>query len=522
MQELFTFEQWKDGVRFTLKDFNCLSLRGVQTQDFLHRQTTASLSTLSNQSAQINTLLDKHGRLLSWFFLLKKSSDHILLLIPREWAEQSEHRLSDYLIMEEIEFEKPNHRFHLFFGSDGSGRESMTESFSFSHDKLGHWTFTEGEESSVGPWAFFAGLGLPRPDVDLSRPTLVTETMLIDYAVEFDKGCFLGQETVAKIHHRKGAPQGPVCLEIKKPFESFGGSLPLTLYGKDEKKMASTTSHHRIGNEEFFYAVAKNALRFSPGEHHLLTGDQKDVVVQVNLFPLFTPSPSELAQGFYDEAVECFQQDRTSEAIERLIAAIELCPSFADAYEVLGAIYGRERDYSKAIEYMEKLLEQQPESVMAHTNLSVYHMKLGDKETAEDHKAKATVNQFKAMGKKAQEKKSQQREKQNQLKERAAMFEQVLELDAADFMANVGLSDIHRELGELEKAKNYAELAVQEHPNQVKSHLSLAQCLMAQGRPETTGRVEQHLKKAVELAKKKGEWMPLKEAESLLAEIGLP
>ena len=57
-------------------------------------------------------------------------------------------------------------------------------------------------------------------------------------------------------------------------------------------------------------------------------------------------------------------------------------------------IFARENNFQSAIEAMKKLEELNPDSIMAKSNLSIFYMKLGDKETAEDYKAKATVAQF--------------------------------------------------------------------------------------------------------------------------------
>jgi Flp pilus assembly protein TadD len=74
--------------------------------------------------------------------------------------------------------------------------------------------------------------------------------------------------------------------------------------------------------------------------------------------------------------------------------AIKEDPRNEDAYELLGVVYARESQFNEAITAMKKLEELNPDSVMAKTNLSIFYMKIGDKETAEDYKAKATVAQF--------------------------------------------------------------------------------------------------------------------------------
>ena len=44
--------------------------------------------------------------------------------------------------------------------------------------------------------------GVPRVGVDTGEATLVQEAALEDAAVSFDKGCYLGQETVARLQFR--------------------------------------------------------------------------------------------------------------------------------------------------------------------------------------------------------------------------------------------------------------------------------------------------------------------------------
>ncbi len=44
--------------------------------------------------------------------------------------------------------------------------------------------------------------GIPRVGIDTGPSTLVQEAGLEDVAVSFDKGCYLGQETVARIAFR--------------------------------------------------------------------------------------------------------------------------------------------------------------------------------------------------------------------------------------------------------------------------------------------------------------------------------
>ncbi len=111
----------------------------------------------------------------------------------------------------------------------------------------------------------------------------------------------------------------------------------------------------------------------------------------------------ERANKYLDEALEVFNsapnegkeaEEANDKAIELLHKAIKDDPGCEDAYETLGVILGRQAKYKEAIGVMKQLEKMNPKSIMAQTNLSIFYMKIGDKETAEEHKAKGTVLQF--------------------------------------------------------------------------------------------------------------------------------
>ncbi len=55
--------------------------------------------------------------------------------------------------------------------------------------------------------------GYPVWKKTLHELELFNNTMLTEFAYKKDKGCFLGQETVAKIETRRGAAYKPVALD---------------------------------------------------------------------------------------------------------------------------------------------------------------------------------------------------------------------------------------------------------------------------------------------------------------------
>ena len=105
------------------------------------------------------------------------------------------------------------------------------------------------------------------------------------------------------------------------------------------------------------------------------------------------------AKIIYEKALDLFGGGKFHEAETALLDLVAATPLYADAYEALGRIYYKLNRLDDAIYWMTKLSELRPDYAMAHTNLSVFYMKKGLKEKAEEEKAKATVLSFKSFSK---------------------------------------------------------------------------------------------------------------------------
>ena len=96
-----------------------------------------------------------------------------------------------------------------------------------------------------------------------------------------------------------------------------------------------------------------------------------------------------------------------------------------------------------------------PENPMAWTNLSRYYAQAGRIEDAEQAKGKALYLSWKQKAgeaKAVQQAEQDETERRAQLTARVELFEQVLDLDADDVVANFGLGKLYLDLGEFQKA----------------------------------------------------------------------
>ena len=103
----------------------------------------------------------------------------------------------------------------------------------------------------VGTWAYEArriAAGLPRVGLDTDHRTIPNEAGLLDVAVHLDKGCYRGQETVARVHTLGRPPRRLTLLLLDGSAERLPelGSA-LTLDGKTVGRVGTSARHHELG-----------------------------------------------------------------------------------------------------------------------------------------------------------------------------------------------------------------------------------------------------------------------------------
>ena len=361
--------------------------------------------------------------------------------------------------------------------------------------------------------------GIPIYGLDMSIDNLLPETGLEEQAVSYTKGCYLGQEVMARIKSfgapRRGLtglsfpPESRICFPPDTALRLSGqeiGHLRSLVYSPTLQRtiaMAYLGKEHRIPGQELELELA----------------DSVQTVV-VNLLPFYRArANSDRAREKYDAGLAEFSGGDETRSIEILREALELDPLFADCYEALGVILSRQGQLEEAIGLMKKLAELDPESVMAHANLSVFYVQQGDKEAAEEEKALAMSIRMRKLAEEVTEQQKQEEDRQRKVeeaKERIRMFREVLEIDGDDLLANYGLGNVHVELGEFEEAVPYLKKAIQIKPTHSVAYLALGAAYHGLNQlPEA----EEVYRQGVDVAGKRGDMTPLKEMQSRLKQL---
>ncbi len=96
-------------------------------------------------------------------------------------------------------------------------------------------------------------------------------------------------------------------------------------------------------------------------------------------------------QEQYDDAMFAFSQGDYDTCIEKLRAILAAEPAHFDAQLSLGMAHYRKGDFATAIAEGHKAEQLRPKEQLVHTNLSLFYMKSGDKQTAEHHGLQARI-----------------------------------------------------------------------------------------------------------------------------------
>ena len=483
-----------EGLQTPFNGWLLVRVVGEHRERFLNSQLTSDVKGLEVGRSQQTALLDRAGRLQAFGFLLKRE-DSILVLMPREAAGVAVQNLESSVIADDVRFlveEPPSMRLAL--GAEavrrcgqGVGEDQFpiegwaSRGFLFWGDEdLGLATFDSAEFEArrvltgLPEWGREAGFGSP-----------VHQTTLVQTAVSFDKGCYLGQETVAKVASGRGAAKAPVLLEVLARGISAEDLVGKVFSADGKDRAGEVLSCARWEGRLYLQAAAARSLRVSGREFTCRFSDAMEIDVQVHNLPFLpSPKPEEWAHELTLEAVEKFSSDLEEEAIVYLERAIAVCPRHADAYEALGVILGRHGRYEEAVGLMLQLLDVDPLSVLAHTNLSLYYNQLGRIEDAEREAGEAMragLQQKRRDDDLEAADTSDEDAAVSDRERRAEMFRQVLELDPEDALGNFGLGELLVEEGRYSEAVDHLDRALATDPRYSAALLALGKAYEGAG-----------------------------------------
>ena len=183
-----------------LRERSLLKVSGPDSEDFLQSQFSNDIKQIKEKHVQINAYCQHQGKIIAIIWVFKKE-DNFYLSFPSDLKEIMLSKLNMFKLMSRVEIEDYSVKINQF-GLVGEYRENclkMTDNLSLITTK-GHISNSNHDLE----WEYACiNDKLPEVNVNYSE-SFIPQALDLDVnllGVSFTKGCYPGQEVVARMHY---------------------------------------------------------------------------------------------------------------------------------------------------------------------------------------------------------------------------------------------------------------------------------------------------------------------------------
>ena len=294
----------EEGAVFDLSDRAKLRVRGADRLRYLNGQMTNDLRKASASRTIHGCVLNAKGKINADVFVVV-DRESFLIDTEAEMREQLTARLERYVIADDVQIEDVTEEFALFhaLGGDAAiwpegGQVTRCERFGLAGTDLwlprGEHDAALGKLSSALPMCdencaevFRIERGVPRWGCELTEDIIPTEANLEASAIDYAKGCYIGQEVISRIK-MSGQTNKRLCGLVAtdgRPLRA-GRRLTTAAAAKDVGWITSGTRSARLGQEIALGFVKRGYQETGARLEARTAGDADASPVTVEIKPL--------------------------------------------------------------------------------------------------------------------------------------------------------------------------------------------------------------------------------------------
>lgn len=219
---LFSVRMERAGFLLDFQDWSVLRITGPDAREFLQGVGTQDVKAIRADSAAPTLFLSEKGRpiALAWA-VFDRAGDGVTIFVEPGGRDALLPHLDRLRVMEDVLFAGPKGMPRLY-GVAGKDRSAVAREWAaalpggeaIDADRVTFLLLPPGAEkpgsvaglltsavSAEDAEAWRVAVGIPRAGVDFDSDRIATELSLPE-AISLDKGCFVGQEVVARTTHR--------------------------------------------------------------------------------------------------------------------------------------------------------------------------------------------------------------------------------------------------------------------------------------------------------------------------------
>ena len=213
-----------------LKNKRLILIAGDESKDFLNNLLTNDLSSLDKKDSIYSCLLTPQGKINSHFFITKKNNEY-LIIIDKELVKDFTEKLNFYKLRLNVKIETINNLAVLFSLDKKIDLSNTIVSFNDPrHEKFGKYFIIKSAQTSnvknlsddneyyknfINQNGLIDNIFINLKDKFFSLECNMKELNAID----FKKGCFVGQENTARMNLKDKISKRIVLLESKNELK---------------------------------------------------------------------------------------------------------------------------------------------------------------------------------------------------------------------------------------------------------------------------------------------------------------
>ena len=196
-------------MRIAFRPRSFVGVSGPAAEEYLDRMVSNDVSALGPGESCQALLLTAKARVIAPLVVLRRRHDDFLLLTEPELGERVRAELLRSRFATKAEIEPEEHTSHVVFGAEGIPTDAYGEPAAEVLDAALEPTISPEELERLRIQA-----GTPAWGKEIDDRVLPAEAGLTQRAVSFTKGCYPGQEPIARLHYRGHANRGLRVLAL--------------------------------------------------------------------------------------------------------------------------------------------------------------------------------------------------------------------------------------------------------------------------------------------------------------------
>ena len=248
-------------MRVYLKNRSLLYISGSDSESFLQSQLTNDISKLGDSEIQINAYCQHQGKIIGLFWVMRYQNG-FLISFPIDLIEKIKSRLKMFIIMSDVVIEDFSNELSQIGLIEEQNLDAYILNDSLSVLITENLNNTSEYFSDIEEWdkSYFDSL-IPEVFAATSEK-LVPQMLNLDIdeiGVNFSKGCYPGQEVVARLHYLGSAKRR--LFSFKANYEmQVGDALycptSKTALARGDRYKGSGTVVSKVKYNSLFYCLA--------------------------------------------------------------------------------------------------------------------------------------------------------------------------------------------------------------------------------------------------------------------------